>query len=175
VHAGCPQVEEMLKWSMPHFVYQGILCNMAAFKSHCAFGFWRPGRAAGLRAGLPVPEAKAMGQFRRIATVSDLPGEKALLRMVKAVVAANAAGVKAPARARAVTKRVAPVPAYFMAVLRKDQKALATFEGFSPSHRRDYVEWVTEAKGDETRRRRLATAVAWLAAGKARDWKYLEK
>jgi uncharacterized protein YdeI (YjbR/CyaY-like superfamily) len=64
------------------------------------------------------------------------------------------------------------VPTEFMAALRKSRKALSTFEGFSPSHRREYVEWVTEAKTEATRTRRLETAVTWLAQGRSRNWKY---
>lgn len=181
VRAGCPQAEETLKWGMPHFVYEGILCNMAAFKAHCAFGFWKPGRVAGVRAALPVPEAKAMGQFGRIKAVSDLPSEATLRRLVKAMAAAKAAGVKAPAKPRAVARRVAPArraaaaPDYFLAALRKNKRALAIYQGFSPSNQREYVEWVTEAKGEDTRRRRLATAVTWLAEGKVCNWKYVGK
>jgi hypothetical protein len=57
--------------------------------------------------------------------------------------------------------------------LAKNRKARETFEGFSPSHRREYVEWIAEAKGDDTRKRRIATAIEWLSEGKPRNWKYM--
>lgn len=175
VHTGCPSVEETIKWGFPHFEHQGVLCSMAAFKQHCAFGFWkgkllaRPGRG-----GL-VPDDAAMGQFGRITERGDLPGDRALLALVKRAVALNEAGVQRPVRRRTTGDRELEVPAYFMAVLRKNTRALKTFKGFSYSNRKEYVEWVVEAKGEETRRRRLETAVEWMAEGKIRNWKYVRK
>ena len=173
VHAGCPEVEETLKWGMPAFVYKGILCGMAAFKGHCTFGFWKETLLKKKYGPLPKVDARAMGQFGRITGIADLPSERTLLRFVKDAAALNDAGVKSPVRSKA--KKSLAVPAYFMAALRKNKKALATFEGFSPSNKREYVEWVTEAKGEDTRARRLETAVAWMAQGKVRNWKYIGK
>ncbi len=173
VHAGCPDVEETLKWGMPAFMYKGILCGMAAFKGHCTFGFWKETLLKKKYGPLAKVDAKAMGQFGRITGVADLPSERTLLRFVKDAAALNDAGVKVAARPK--TKKPLAIPTDFMAALRKNKKALATFEGFSPSHKREYVEWVTEAKGEDTRARRLATAVAWMADGKVRNWKYVGK
>jgi uncharacterized protein YdeI (YjbR/CyaY-like superfamily) len=116
-----------------------------------------------------------MGQFGRITAVSDLPGEKTLLRLVREAAALNEQGIRAPAKPKPEGTRALAVPDYFHNALRRNRKALATFDGFSPSHKREYVEWVTEAKGEETRRRRLETAVAWMAEGKVRNWKYIRK
>ncbi len=173
VHAGCPDVEETLKWGFPHFMYKGMLCSMASFKGHCTFGFWKEVLLKEKRGTLAKVDEPAMGQFGRITAVADLPSEKALVRYVKGAAALNDQGVRAPARSKA--KKPLAVPAYFMAALRKNKKAFATFEGFSPSNKKEYVEWVTEAKAEETRQRRLATAVAWMAAGKVRNWKYIGK
>ena len=178
VHAGCPDVEETLKWGFPHFMYKGILCSMAAFKAHCAFGFWKQAllreKHKSLAKAAKVAEP-AMGQFGRITGVADLPSEKTLLRLVADAAALNNEGVKSPARSRAKGKRALAIPAYFMSALRENKKALATFNGFSPSNKKEYVEWVTEAKTEETRERRLATAVEWMAEGKIRNWKYTRK
>jgi hypothetical protein len=105
VHAGCPGVEETIKWGMPHFVHVGILCNMAAFKGHCAFGFWKPGRLAGAGVRLPAATEKAMGQFGRITALSDLPSEATLRRLVKAMAAVNERAVKATAATRTAAQR----------------------------------------------------------------------
>jgi uncharacterized protein YdeI (YjbR/CyaY-like superfamily) len=172
VHEGCPGVEETLKWSMPHFMYHGILCSMAAFKQHCAFGFWKrelltvPGSSAG--------QNEAMGQFGRIASLSDLPDDQTLLKCVKDAARLNEAGVPSPTRAKSRSQRRQEliVPDDLRAVLRKDKRALATFEGFSYSNQKEYVQWITEAKRAETRQRRLDTTAQWLAEGKTRDWKY---
>ena len=171
VHAGCPQVEETLKWGFPHFMHKGILCSMAAFKQHCAFGFWKQSLILGESNG--GKKSEAMGQFGRLQGLSDLPSKKVLLGYIKKAAELNDAGVKAPYRKnKTVKKPPLVVPSYFKAALKKSKKASTTFENFSPSHKREYVEWITEAKTAETRERRLATAIEWMAEGKPRHWKY---
>jgi uncharacterized protein YdeI (YjbR/CyaY-like superfamily) len=175
VHAGCPEVVETLKWSFPHFMYKGILANMAAFKEHCSFGFWKGELLAARHAGIAAKQEEAMGHFGRLAKLSDLPGQAVLIKLVKAAATLNDSGAKLPSRSRQNRKPPLKVPAFFLDALRKNRKAQATFEAFSPSHKREYVEWVTEAKTDETRTRRLDTSIAWLAEGKPRNWKYAAK
>lgn len=170
VHASCPKVEETLKWSMPHFDYKGMMCGMAAFKAHCSFGFWK--------AELIFPEDAAkeretMGHFGKITKLSDLPAEKVLLGYVRKAAALNDAGVKTPTRSERTKKPQAlVVPDYLTAALRNNRKARETFEKLSYSCRKEYVGWLTEAKRDETREKRLATTLEWLAEGKSRNWKY---
>ena len=170
VHDACPDAEEAMKWSFPHFMYKGMLCSMASFKEHCAFGFWKGSLIVDER-GKSLEEA--MGQFGRIRKLSDLPSKKVLTGYVRKAMALNEAGVKAPARAKAREKAEPVVPDDLAAALKKNEKARATFEGFSPSHKREYIEWLTEAKGDDTRKRRLETAIEWMADGKSRNWKYM--
>jgi hypothetical protein len=168
VHAACPDVVETMKWSFPHFEHQGVLCSMAAFKQHCAFGFWKG------KLFLPQGDElgdNAMGQFGRITSIDDLPSKKVLLGYIKQAVKLNEEGVKAPKPPKKEKGKLI-VPPYFRAALKKSKKAQATFDNFSPSHQREYVEWVTEAKQEATRERRLATAVEWLAEGKSKNWKY---
>jgi len=171
VHAACPEVEETLKWSAPSFMYKGMLCGMAAFKEHCIFGFWK-GSLIKVVGGRDSDEA--MGNYGRIGSVADLPSKKALTGFIKEAMRLNDEGIKV-VRTKPGSRKPLPVPPDLAAALRKNPKARATFEGFSPSHRREYVEWITEAKGEETRRRRLETAVGWMAEGKARNWKYLQR
>jgi uncharacterized protein YdeI (YjbR/CyaY-like superfamily) len=175
VHAGCPDVAETLKWGFPHFMSGGIVCSMAAFKRHCAFGFWKGSLLGGALKARAGRADEAMGQFGRITAISDLPGEAALRRLVKEAAALNARGVKRPARRKPAGTRRLEVPAYVLAALRRNPKARATFDGFSDTNRKDYVDWVTEAKGEETRKRRLETAVAWMAEGKPRNWRYARR
>jgi uncharacterized protein YdeI (YjbR/CyaY-like superfamily) len=174
VHAACPGVEETMKWSFPHFMYRGMLCSMASFKAHCAFGFWKERLLADVIEAAAGAGAPAMGQFGRITSIEDLPDETILARLVEKAAALNESGVRTPARAKPKGDRRLEVPDYFLGALRRNRKAMTTFEGFSFSNRRDYVEWVTGAKRDGTRRRRLETAVAWLAEGKVRNWKYVK-
>lgn len=170
VHEGCPEVEEEIKWGMPFFTYNGMFCHMAAFKQHCALGFWNGRRI------FPAAQEKskeAMGNFGRITSLRDLPPRRALLGHVKAARRFHDELISRPKpSSRPREKKELVVPAYFAAALKKNKKALAAFEAFSYSHRKEYVEWVGEAKSDETRERRLATTLEWLAEGKSRNWKY---
>jgi uncharacterized protein YdeI (YjbR/CyaY-like superfamily) len=175
VHAGCPEVEETIKWSFPSFMYKGILCSMAAFKDHCVFGFWKHALLRDRIAELPRGEGRAMGQFGRLTAVSELPGEKALLRLVRAAAELNDRGIMKPRRGAPKRDRKLHVPGYFLAAVRKNRKALATFKEFSYTNKKDYVEWVTEARREETRRRRLEAAVAWMVERKPRNWKYVRR
>jgi uncharacterized protein YdeI (YjbR/CyaY-like superfamily) len=167
VHKGCPDVEETVKWSSPHFDYAGgPLAGMAAFKEHCAFGFWK--------GSLIVPgSSEAMGQFGRITSLSDLPSDKLLLGYVRKAAELNEKGVKVPRPVKRDRKEI-PMPADLAAALMKDARARATFGAFSPSHKREYLEWITEAKGEDTRKKRLNTAVEWMSEGKPRNWKYMK-
>jgi uncharacterized protein YdeI (YjbR/CyaY-like superfamily) len=172
VHEACPDAEETLKWSSPAFVYRGkILCGMAAFQKHCTFGFWHQGMTDVL--GLDGEKSDtAMGSFGRLTSLDDLPSDRAMLRYIRKAVALNESD--APARPRPVRRPAEPlaVPGDLAAALKMKKAASATFERLSPSHRKEYIEWITEAKRDETRQRRLATALEWLAEGKPRNWKY---
>jgi len=172
VHAACPAVLETMKWSFPHFDYKGMLCSMAAFKEHCAFGFWKGELIVGT--GPCGAQGEGMGHFGRIAVLSDLPSEKVLIGYIKEAVRLNDEGIKKPATSKPKVKRELVVPDDLTAALKENKKALATFEQFSPSHKREYVEWISEAKREETRRLRLATAVQWMAEGKPRNWKYVK-
>jgi uncharacterized protein YdeI (YjbR/CyaY-like superfamily) len=169
VHAASPAIAEDMKWSFPHFMYKGMLCSMAAFKAHCAFGFWKGSLVIG-KAG---KSTEAMGQFGCITKVSELPSKKVLTGYVKKAMALNEAGVQVPRKAKAVSPKNVTVPADLAAALKNNKKAQATFDAFPPSHKRDYLEWITEAKRDDTRMRRLKTAVAQMAEGKPHNWKYM--
>lgn len=167
VHEACPDVEEDIKWGFPVFLHHGILCNMAAFSAHCAFGFWKGSLLA--EAGLKA-KRDAMGQLGRLESVKDVPGKAEFRRLVKAAMKLNEEGTKVE---RPVKKRPGiPVPADFAAALAGNKKARTTFEGFAPGQRREYLEWITEAKRAETRQKRIAQAIEWLAEGKQRNWKY---
>jgi uncharacterized protein YdeI (YjbR/CyaY-like superfamily) len=169
VHSTCPEATETIKWGHAFFEYRGLLCNMAAFKGHCAFGFWKGSLV------FPAGESRseeAMGQFGRIASLKDLPPKTRIAGYVRKAMQLNEDGVTSPARARTVKRKPLPTPKDLAAALKKNVAAKKTFASFSPSQQRDYIEWITEAKTDETRARRVATTVEWLAEGKSRNWKY---
>jgi uncharacterized protein YdeI (YjbR/CyaY-like superfamily) len=170
VHAACPDVEETLKWRMPTFMHHGIMCGMAAFKEHAAFNLWKGSLIVGSDG-----DRVAMGQFGRITSLSDLPSTKVLTGYIRQAMALNEGGVKTPKIRKPGLERT-PIPkappSDLAAALAKNAKARATFDGLSPSHRKEYIEWIVEAKRDETRQRRIREAVRMLAEGKTRNWKY---
>jgi uncharacterized protein YdeI (YjbR/CyaY-like superfamily) len=169
VHAECPDVEEAMKWSFPHFMYKGMLCSMASFKEHAAFGFWK----GSLILGDQSKNAVAMGHLGRLTTVADLPTKPVLASYIKKAVALNDQGVKVERAPKRAAPKAVRVPADLAAGLKKNKPAQQTFAGFSPSHKREYIEWITEAKSAATRARRLQETLEWLADGKSRNWKYV--
>jgi uncharacterized protein YdeI (YjbR/CyaY-like superfamily) len=176
VHKACPEVEETIKWSRPFFQYRGaILCNMSAFKEHCSFGFWGEEIGAVLREAAVLKEG-GMGSLGRITSVADLPSDKQMLGWIRQAAAFVDSGqYTSPIAARhKVVKQKTSVdtPADFKTALQRNKKAAAVFAKFSPSCKREYVEWIVEAKRQETRDKRIATAVEWIAEGKQRNWKY---
>jgi hypothetical protein len=169
-HEVCPEVNETIKWGFPHFEYKGVLCSMASFKAHCAFGFWH----GEIRAITAVPSGgdAAMGQFGRITKLGDLPKDAALKALIRKAAALNGAGVKSTRTASPKPKTPLQVPADLTAALRRRKGALANFQAMSPSHQHEYIEWLVDAKREETRDKRLATAIDWIAEGKSKEWKY---
>lgn len=165
VHANCPQVEETMKWSFPHFMHHGILCSMAAFKEHCSFGFWHPSLRGEQLKG------EGMGQFGRIVTIGDVPAEAKLAKMIRQGMHLNETGQR-PVRPKRKPRPAPKMPADLKAALANDRAAQERFASFPPSHQREYVEWITEAKREETRVKRIAMAVQQIAEGKSRYWKY---
>jgi uncharacterized protein YdeI (YjbR/CyaY-like superfamily) len=170
VHRACPNVQETIKWNCPHFDYKGIMCGMAAFKEHCALGCWKrllifgTGRAKG---------AEPMNWSRRICSIADLPPEKELISYVQKAAELNELARSVPKAAR---KKKAPprVPENFSVALKKNAKAKKTFDNLSPSCKREYVEWIEDAKREETRQKRLRTAIDWLNQGKQHNWRYMK-
>jgi len=177
VHKACPGVVESIKWSRPFFEYKGvILGNMSAFKEHCSFGFWGEEIAAVLREA-KVLQPDAMGSLGRLTRIEDLPPNKQMLDLIrKAVAFIDSGQYTSPIAARhKVVKAPAPAletPPEFSKALKANKKASAAFAALSPSCKREYVEWIADAKRAETREKRIATAVDWISEGKQRNWKY---
>lgn len=169
-HRACPDIEETIKWGCPHFEYRGLVGGMAAFKQHVRHIFWKASLLKDPLGLFRTVGETCMGAVK-VTDVSELPPDKVLVAYIREAIALNEQGVKLPAPKRRSPKAL-EIPDDFLAALRKNKKALATFEAFPPSHQREYVEWVTEAKQQATRERRLAQAVEWMAEGKPRNWKY---
>jgi len=165
VRAACPDVQETIKWNSPFYEYKGILLATPAFKRHSALIFWK---------GRLFLSKDQKATLRRLTTLSELPGDKILTGYIKKAVELNEAGIKAP-RPKPKAKKAVVVPDYFLAALKQNKRVLAVFENFSPSHKREYVEWIAEAKRQTTRTTRIQTAIKLMTQGKSRNWKYQRK
>ncbi len=128
---------------------------MAAFKQHCTFGFWLASLMTDPYKLLAVGEKASMGHFGRINKVADLPSEKVLIAYIKEAMALNEKGAKIPRKEKAAATKEIEVPAYFLDALKQNEAAFSTFEKFSPSHKKEYLEWITEAKTEATRIKEL--------------------
>ncbi len=176
VHKACPEVEEKIKWGMPFFDYKGeMLCHIASFKQHAVMGFWK---ASLMKDSILIENAQseaAMGHLGRITSLKDLPSDKKITAWIKEAMQLNDKGIKLPAKAKTVDKKELVVPDYFTKALSKNKKAKQVFENFAYSHKKEYLAWFTEARTEETRNKRIETALEWMAEGKSRLWKYEKK
>ncbi len=174
VHKACPGVKETMKWSFPNFEYAGgILCSMAAFKHHCTLGFWLASLMTDPDKLLAsIGEKTSMGHFGQIKSVADLPSEEVLVKYIKEAMALKEKGAKIPRKEKAAPPKEVDIPAYFLEALKQNETAFASFKKLSPSHKNEYMEWISEAKTEATRNKRIATALEWLEEGKSRNWKY---
>jgi uncharacterized protein YdeI (YjbR/CyaY-like superfamily) len=168
VHKAYPDVTETMKWSIPFFTGKKNICQMAAFKEHCAFGFWYGEQVMGKKMG----GEEGMGHFGKMRSVKDLPSDRELIACVKRAAELDEAGIKRTQKKPAKAKAELAVPPDLDEALKRHDKARATFEKFSPSHRREYIEWILEAKREETRVKRVQQTIEQLTEGKSRHWKY---
>ncbi|MEO8149001.1 MAG: YdeI/OmpD-associated family protein [Bacteroidia bacterium] len=177
VHVACPDVTETIKWGMPSFEYKGPMFGFAAFKQHCVMGFWKYKLLNDPKGYLQERSnsgGDAMGNSGRITSLKDLPPDKAIIDFVKQHVKLNEEGIKVEKKKPAPKKEI-PVPKEMIVALNKNKKARDVFENFSPSNKREYLEWITEGKTEETKNKRLTTAIEWMSEGKGRNWKYEKK
>ncbi len=173
VHKACPDIEEKMKWSFPHFDYKGeMMCSMAGFKEHCAFNFWKASLIKDTHKVLTTSKRVSMGHLGRITGIKDIPSDKIMIDYIKQAVRLNDEGVKVPQKAKPAVKKELEVPDYFTKALRKNKNAQKTFGDFSYSHKKEYLEWITDSKNEETRNKRMETAIEWMSTGKDRNWKY---
>lgn len=170
VHKSCPDVEETLKWGFPHFDYKGIMVSTAAFKAHCTLNIWKAPLIPGLE---EVHEGdNAMGQFGRITSVSDLPDDEVLLGYFREARRLNEEGIKIPQKPKDMNVKELIIPDCLAEALMENPLAAETWDKFSYGHRKEYVNWINDAKTEATRDKRLATSIEWLAEGKTQLWKY---
>lgn len=176
VHKACPDVEEKMKWSMPFFDYKGeMLCHMASFKQHAVMSFWKASLMKDVSLMENARSEVSMGHLGRITSLKDMPPDKKITAWIKEAMVLNEKGIKLPARAKPADKKELEIPDHFTKALAKNKKAKQVFDNFPYSHKKEYVMWITEAKTEETRNKRMGTALEWMAEGKSRLWKYEKK
>jgi uncharacterized protein YdeI (YjbR/CyaY-like superfamily) len=169
VHKAEPKIEEAMKWSMPFFLHQGIVCNMAAFKNHASINFWKGNL---IFDGDTKKREEALGNFGKLTSVTQLPADRVMIGYIRKAVELNTKGVKKPAREKK-DKAELTVPAELASSLRKNKAASIAFDKFSYSHRKEYIDWISGAKREETRQKRVAQAVEWISRGKPQNWRYM--
>jgi uncharacterized protein YdeI (YjbR/CyaY-like superfamily) len=174
VHQACPGIEEKLKWGHPFFDYNGPVCQIAAFKQHLGLGFWKARLLTDPHKVLKLDdEESAAGNFGRISSLADLPADNILIAYIQEAVQLNKDGVKvAPKPKPATEKKEAVMPAEFADMLDGNADAKAHFERFSPSKKKEYIEWFVDAKSEATKQKRMEQALEWISEGKSRHWKY---
>jgi hypothetical protein len=176
VHEASPEIEEDIKWGHIAFMHKGIVCGLAAFKQHVVFHFWKSALLTGSHSRRATDDT-TLARLETIRGVDDLPPRATIAGFVRAAVKLNDGAVRSPRPAMGGKKTKAPLrtPPSLARALARNAKAKATYDGFSPSHKREYVEWITEAKTEETRDRRIEQALGWMAEGKPRNWRYMKK
>jgi uncharacterized protein YdeI (YjbR/CyaY-like superfamily) len=176
IHTACPDVEEKMKWSMPFFDYKGeMMCHMASFKQHCAFGFWKGAIMKDPVLRETAASEAAMGHLGKITSLKDLPADKKITAWIKEAMALNDNGIKLPPKEKPAAVKETAIPDYFAKAIAKNKAAKKVWDGFPPGKKKDYIVWITEAKTEDTRNKRMETAVEWIAEGKGRNWKYEKK
>lgn len=175
IHKGCPEAEETIKWGMPGFDYKGPFINFAAFKEHAVFGFWKAAIMKDKDILLNDETKEAMGNLGKIKSMKDLPKDKVILGWIKEAKKLNDEGIKVPKDKPKHPKKEIPMPADFKKTIAANKKAKEVYDKFSPSHKREYLEWITEAKTEKTRQLRIETTIEWLKEGKPRNWKYMKR
>ncbi len=173
VHHACPDVRETIKWGFPNFEFNGLLCNMAAFSQHCAFNFWKGSLLKDADA-MPGKNEPGMGNLGKIRQLGDLPSDPKIIRWIKEAMELNQKKIKAPSKPKPSAQPM-PIPKSFEEALKKNSVASGQFDRFSPSHKKEYIQWIAEAKTEETRNKRILTALEWIREGKGRNWKYEKK
>jgi len=175
VHKACPDVEETIKWGFPHFDYKGMMCSMASFKQHCAFNFWKALIMKDPEKILDIKRENSMGHFGKIVSIKNLPKSKIFIQYIKEAAKLNDNNVKLPAKSKSKENKELVIPGYFTNKLKKNKKASGYFYKLSYYYKKEYLQWITEAKTDKTKDKRIQDAIEWLAEGKYRNWKYEKK
>jgi uncharacterized protein YdeI (YjbR/CyaY-like superfamily) len=174
VHEVCPDTEEKMKWSFPHFDYKGeMMCSMASFKQHAAFSFWKAALMKDKSLAEKASAQEAMGHLGKICSLEDLPPDKKLKAWIAEAMKLTDDGMKLPAnRKKTVTEQ--NTPAWFEKALKANPKAWKQYQLFTAGKKKEYIEWLSSAKTDSTREKNLALAVEWISEGKVKNWKYLK-
>ncbi|GAB0155022.1 hypothetical protein CHRYSEOSP005_02820 [Chryseobacterium sp. Alg-005] len=174
IHEVCPDAEEAIKWKFPTFMYKGkILCSLTSFKQYCSMGFWLHGEMKMIKELETNAEKSSMFSLGKITKMEDLPSKLLLKKAILEAMELTDMGVTM--KKAAPSKTETEIPDYFQEALQQNKKALEVFENKSPSFRKEYIMWITDAKTEATRNKRMEQSLEWIAEGKGRNWKYEKK
>ncbi len=173
IHIACPDVIANIKWSTPSFEYKGLLCGFGAYKNYCMFGFWKSSLMADPNNLLKAHGGESMGNFGKITRLADLPDDAVIIAYIKEAMLLNDKRIQLPPKPKNVIKKELIIPEILTKALRQNKTAQLAFEKFSPSHKREYAEWISEAKTEATQQKRITQTIEWLQEGKSRNWKYM--
>lgn len=174
IHETCPEIAENIKWGMPSFEYKGMMMGFAAFKGHCALNFWKGNIIPDPHGFLSTVGGTGMGNLGKITTLDDLPNRDILVYYVQEAMRLNDEGIQVPKDKTKAAKKVSETPAALIEALQQNPAAQSTYDQFPPGQKREYDEWIADAKTEATRQKRLKDAIQWMSEGKIRNWKYLK-
>ena len=173
IHEAWPEIEETIKWKVPVYEYKGIVCATGAFKTHCAFNFFKAKLMKDPYHVFSEQFSDAAGQFGKLLTVSDLPSDSILREYIQEAAKLNTDKIKGPAKKKEDADHL--IPNDLSIALKNNPIAQKQFETMSLGYKKEYIDWLLDAKMDATRQKRLETAIEWIAEGKPRNWKYMKK
>lgn len=165
----CPDVEEDIKWGIPHYGYKGDhLVMMAGFKQHCSFSLYKAELMKDKMIQESVKAGKKFGYMDKVKDLSELPNKKVLTAYIKEAMELNSSGISKPKVVKEKVEVVAPKE--FIEALEQDKIAFSVYESKSPSFRKNYIIWIADVKTDETRQKRITQSLEWIREGKDRFW-----
>lgn len=171
----CPDVQETIKWGMPSFEYKGMMAGLASFKGHCAFYLWKGNIIPDPHGFLSTVGGTGMGNFGKITSLGDLPTREIIVYYLQEAMRLNEEGIQVPKDKTKAAKKASETPQELLEALKQSPAAQLTYDNFPPGQKREYDEWIADAKTDATRQKRLKDAIQWMSEGKIRNWKYVKK
>lgn len=159
-------IKEDWKWGAPNFNNEGMICWLAHFRNHVGMNFFK-GTLIKDKYNLFTHYREEKGNRQlKFSDINQIIPEQ-IEYYIEEAIKLNQENIKV------VKKEIdTSLPLDLETELNNNPKAKMFFESLAPSYKRDYIEWIEEAKREATRTKRLATTMEWLSEGKKKNWKY---